>query len=901
MPAVFTESQLLDALARGTPVVLPSARAARALRHAFNTRQRLAGKTLWDAAPALSWADWTRSLWSSLIADGADLRVLLNSAQEHLLWREVIEATPAAQPLTSPDILAEMARSAWSLAAAHHATNRLRSTASTHDSRTLASWADAFARLCGNQACLPAPLLEAALTEHAHAGTLRFGGPVIFAGLLEPTPAQRSLIDALRSIGAEMDEAVLSTPPSEGALRASASTQSVREELILAARWLRSFLESHRSDPQPPRIALLLPNPDEQRAELESVLREVLAPELESIHADPSAAPWEFASGTPLLQHPIAADARDLLHWAQAPLSLERISGLLRSPFVGSAADLLSASRFDAHVLRDSKLLQPELTVPDLLKLARRASSPKHTCPPWLRSLEQFLQKRAPEPSNTYAGWAEFFRALLQAAGFPGDRQPTPVEFATLRSWDSALDLLATLDFRGSRTTLAEATKTFSQLLQSAMVRVPGMNAPIQIMRPADAEGSFFDCVVLLNATDDAWPEPSRANPLLGWPLQQIIALPGTDNARDAERARVRAESLLATCNHVLISSASHDAYGPTRPSPLIRQMGLQQVAPEELVPDLPQPTILHQDLAPDDRQLPPLPSPHIHGGSNVLKVQAACAFRAFAEIRLHSSNPESLELGFDARERGNIVHRALQHFWTSTRSQAELKSLSPEERHTRVHEAVEYGFAKHHSTNEWSDAYIALQKDRLNRVLRGWLDEETKRGPFTVLQQEEKTKLTIGPLELDIRPDRIDQVEGGHVLVDYKTGQSGTSDWEDERPNDPQLPLYALLSQPGELKGMFFAHIRPGKEMGWDGFATDKAVLPGLKSRWITDLDDSIEEWRRILTALAEDFAHGQTDVAPKDYPHTCRYCAQRLLCRLDPATLLDTQLIDDEQETYG
>ncbi|HEX9199949.1 MAG TPA: hypothetical protein VF865_10355, partial [Acidobacteriaceae bacterium] len=47
------------------------------------------------------------------------------------------------------------------------------------------------------------------------------------------------------------------------------------------------------------------------------------------------------------------------------------------------------------------------------------------------------------------------------------------------------------------------------------------------------------------------------------------------------------------------------------------------------------------------------------------------------------------------------------------------------------------------------------------------------------------------------------------------------------------------------------------------------------------------IDNWRTVLTQLAENFYAGDARVAPKQYPSTCRYCDQRLLCRLDLSTL--------------
>ncbi len=60
-------------------------------------------------------------------------------------------------------------------------------------------------------------------------------------------------------------------------------------------------------------------------------------------------------------------------------------------------------------------------------------------------------------------------------------------------------------------------------------------------------------------------------------------------------------------------------------------------------------------------------------------------------------------------------------------------------------------------------------------------------------------------------------------------------------------------------------------------------------------NLQSQVAEWRDVLTALAEDFYTGSANVDPKQYPKTCSHCEQRLLCRLDPATLNDSALDDD------
>jgi hypothetical protein len=47
------------------------------------------------------------------------------------------------------------------------------------------------------------------------------------------------------------------------------------------------------------------------------------------------------------------------------------------------------------------------------------------------------------------------------------------------------------------------------------------------------------------------------------------------------------------------------------------------------------------------------------------------------------------------------------------------------------------------------------------------------------------------------------------------------------------------------------------------------------------------VDQWREVLTRLAEQFAAGDARVQPKSYPKTCQYCGQRLLCRVVGASL--------------
>jgi ATP-dependent helicase/nuclease subunit B len=167
-----TLSELLDELDQGALLLLPNARAARDMRAAFDSRQRSRGLPAWEPPKALSWSQWTNSLWSELIVGGKEGRLLLNATQEHTLWRKIIADDASQRSIGSVDSLAELAQSAWQLASDYDATSKLREFASSHDSRIFAAWSESFARQCAERNYVSASQLNAALLEHVRGGGL---------------------------------------------------------------------------------------------------------------------------------------------------------------------------------------------------------------------------------------------------------------------------------------------------------------------------------------------------------------------------------------------------------------------------------------------------------------------------------------------------------------------------------------------------------------------------------------------------------------------------------------------------------------------------------------------------------------------------------------------------------
>ena len=257
----------------------------------------------------------------------------------------------------------------------------------------------------------------------------------------------------------------------------------------------------------------------------------------------------------------------ELAQWSHSALSLDRISALLLSPFLGLAADRNLAAQFDAAILRRSTLLRPEL---DLTAFIALADTKAHVArvPAWLRNFpSQVANTRSLDKPRTFADWAEFLRALAAAAGWPGERTLTAAEFEATRAWDSVLDLLSTLDFANQRVSFSTFLESLDRQARVTNFSGPTTHAPVQIMSIEDAAGSAFDAVLFLRATDANWPRSPQPNPLLSWHLQQELNMPGASSAESTASARGFTEHLLARNGNTLFFSAAENTDGHLRPT----------------------------------------------------------------------------------------------------------------------------------------------------------------------------------------------------------------------------------------------------------------------------------------------------------------------------------------------
>ncbi|MGQ0835767.1 MAG: PD-(D/E)XK nuclease family protein, partial [Gammaproteobacteria bacterium] len=285
-------------------------------------------------------------------------------------------------------------------------------------------------------------------------------------------------------------------------------------------------------------------------------------------------------------------------------------------------------------------------------------------------------------------------------------------------------------------------------------------------------------------------------------------------------------------------------------------------------------------------RDAAPLPS-----GSRSVEHQIRCAFRAYAQLRLGAEPLERPRPGLDPRERGRLVHHALDLLWREVRDSGRLAAKRGAALNRLIERVVERAAAHLLAEEPGAERERALRRERrrVARLLASLCELEAKRTPFTVIEHERRLPLEIEGARLNVRVDRIDRLDDGRLaLIDYKTGEPQKQDWLGDRPTHPQLLVY-LLGATGEVAALANAHLATGR-VAFRGVADRAGRLPKLDG--LAPSDDAsdawrrqVDSWREIVERAVRDFVAGRALRDPAE--GACRFCHLHAFCRIGDAAV--------------
>lgn len=852
----------------GGVVLTANQRLSRTLRKSWDEQQRGGGRIAWPSPAILPLGSWIREQWAEGVIGGAvPPLTVLNTAQEAAVWESIIAESPHAAALLDFRGAARSAMEAWRLVQRYRVALDGR-FAAHEDWSAFHAWAGAYVRMCASRGWQDEARLPDAVRDAIAHGSVRAPRRLLLAGFDEFTPQQRDLLRTLEDAGSELETLEAGEAASTVARRGS---HDIEDELRGAAAWARDRL---RKDPHA-SIGIVLLNVGVGRARLERVFDEALHPER---MADPAASgPRRFhiSIPDPLADFPLIDAALLAVRIAVASRwSLSDAGRLLRSPFLkGGLAEAADRAAVDARLRRQRRLyVRPD----GITRLATQCPTLLGVVEGWRSLGPGFRGDRLP------SRWISLFQDVLSAAGWPGDRVLRSAEFQVLEAWKELLRLFASLDATTRSMTCDDAVAQLEQLARETQFQPQDPGAPVQILGALEAAGARFDGLWVCGATDTVWPAPAHPHPFLPLSVQRDKGLPHSSPEREYAVAVRTFDRLQTSAPEIIVSWPRRAGDVELRRSPLIANLPDTEVRARARGREA---VMLEQLL---DLTAPTLETTRPRGGARLLKLQAACPFRAFAEVRLNAQPLDRAELGLSAADRGIAIHEALRVFWETVRDHATLTGMSGEQLRLTAETAVAAALEKvfRDSREDFDARFHDLEAVRLTSVLIEWAELEKERAPFTVAFNERERTIAIGGLELAARLDRIDQLtDGRQVILDYKTTAPSTNAWSGERPEEPQLPLYAISNE-APVAGIAFAQVGP-EGLKFKGYAATAGILPGIRNpdRQGADLKQEINSWRGALEQLAAAFREGNAAVDPKKGGATCEQCGLMPLCRIHEA----------------
>jgi probable DNA repair protein len=811
--------------------------------------------------------------------------------------------------LIEPARLASQAQQGYALLAAYGGLGRLSGTAWPSDlsePTLFRRWAQLFQQECARRHWLPRCELADAIAHALRMGLIPAPAEIGWLGFDRATPADENLRAALSERGTRQQ--ILRWDAEHAATPLLYSAKSEPEEIRACAVWAREQFERRPGA----RIGILLPDVSSRRAALERALFSELGSEQFPINAGAAPAlPFEFSLGQPLAEVPLIQAALLLLRWLEGPLTQQEISWLLLSSTLRAAqgdAARNSFAQWDAE-LRRLPCPAPSMTIENYLRHGQQGRGAVVELARDLRAMAQ-THRRAARPALP-GEWVDRIGNLLRLAGWGQRSDASSLLYQAQDAWDRLLDLVASLDYANRRLSYADFRVTLERAAHGTIFAAESEDAPVQVIGAFGASGQAFDAVWFLDATDTAWPPSGRPHPLLPLSLQRELGMPHTSAAKETTLAHRMMERIFDSVvgdgtREIVFSYAEQSAESMQRPSSLVSNFApltMQCAArPDE--------TVELESVG--DATWVPFTGTVAPGGQRALKQQADCPFQAFALLRLRIGELPIAGRGLSPGTRGTLVHRVLERVWSRDiahhqhlRDHAGLfAALASDKLRPLVaaHATAEIERLANNNNEAWQRAYLDAEKTRLIAVVMEWLEYEAGRQPFAVAEVEGPANVRVGELALRVRVDRIDEVAGGKLLIDYKTGEVSPNSWEGARLDQPQLPLYAAYGGTANLVGAVFAQVRRPDPV-FKGRVADArnnlAASVKENEKQIAPYTPAIvEEWRTALEQLAAGFVRGEAVVDPRSYPKTCKFCELPGLCRIAEQRGYDTPRAEDDEE---
>lgn len=887
-----------------TIIICSTARLVRGVILREQLRQQAAGHLQWQATKVFTLQQWLdeqigNALLTGDIASDALPMTVLSEVAEAYLWSEAISICLAKHEAAALFDIRSLAKSAIEANQLMYDW-RLNEDDINHDyisqeTRQFLRWRHTFKALCEKQNAIDAASRSKRqiefMTELLQAQQLTLPSRIELAGFDRITPLEQSLLDSLQTNGVQIQRTAMGIEQQPN-IQSYALTD-YQTECRAAVAWAKSKLEQN---PQA-RLAIVSPILGNMRRELADLLDDTFHPNTLQPDQYESARCYDFSLGLALSEYPMVHSALQLLRFilTKPAIDYETSAAVLLDVYWGDISELNTKAEFDAYLRqRLNASYSLEQLVIRLQHFITENNAQLDALTAYFKLMQDFNQQTSQRQPLSH--WLAAFVKLLDSLNWAKTRSISSHEYQQKNAFSKCVSALKAGEKVFGVMTALEALQKLTEICANTMFQPEakgGLN--IQLLGLLETPGLQQDAVWIMNMNDQHWPPAVRLNPLLPADLQRTRGTPNASANVQSTFAGLIHERWLKSAPEVIFSYALKEQDRELRPSPLLEAHIPSKTVPATvttLAEQLAQPASM-QML--EDHMAPPISdTEQIRGGVKLFATQAICPAWAFYQYRLGARKLETPVDGLDNMSRGSLLHKVLQYFWLDCEDSIRLKAMSEQQRDMAIEQAIERSINElSHETGFSLPAQILkIEQQRLKLLMQYWLALEAERADFSVQACEKKIALDIEGLQLKLTIDRIDElVEGGLVVIDYKTGSAVThKSWSDDRIAEPQLPIYAALALKGEhVIGVCFGKVRTD-ETKFIGLAECEALLPDVstleKSRTnsfkrFESWDALIAHWEHSLVSIANEIRSGLASVTYAN-ESDLEYCDVRPLLRL-------------------
>jgi probable DNA repair protein len=853
-------------------VVVPSRQRAHAARLGHAAAQLGEGVRAWTTPDILSAEAWLlREIERCAAVAGANLPRALSPAEDWLLWRQCTEEAAQHLELLNRGALAEALRRASALAAEFAIDLSQKHAFAGAETELLWQVQGAVNQRCRE---LRAATVQSLVTRLPKDWSSQ---PPSCAGFLKLPPRLRAAAAEQRAPGP-----VIAHP------KAIVAADEL-DELELIAQWCKQQIAA-RPDA---RLLVILSASPGARERLATLIRQAVDPHgwVEDPGTHISAEHLVIIEGgASLADVPVVSHALSTLRWLGGSNGeFGDASEWLRAPYwqAPSAGD---RARIDLWLRERGHLsIKGREWVPLLSAAPAPISAAARELAAQIKTATQALGDGVFSPRE----WSERFRAALEATNWPGDRVRDSSEQQTVVRLHELLDEFGQLASSAGAMSRDDAIHWFGELASRTAFRPADADAVVTISAALADPVVLYDGIWVAGLHAEAFPQPVQPDPFLPLAAQLAAGIPAASAAGRLAEATALVAAWRAATEELVLSAPARADDLELLPSPMLTQWFVNDEiagAPPRASSWLPQ--LIHRAKTieciddskgcawPVERTLP--------AGTRSLELQNLCGFRAYAEMRLGSTELGLPEPGVAPNVRGQLVHAALHVLWQQLRDSRTLAAHGADSLDALIEQSVAQAGESVLGLEIGGEQppLFAREIRRARRLIKVLCALELERSPFSVENTEFETQLTLAGARMSVRIDRLDALDsGGRAILDYKTGARMAADWYGERPSHPQLLAY-LAAVGGEVVAMATVNVT-AREVRFDGVANSPQLLPkvkGVEGPGAEDVEDAWQfrtrEWLARIEKLAIDFLEGRAAVDPK--PGACDYCQAVSICRI-------------------